>query len=273
MFQNLSNLKFLFLNHNYLTSVEDWSWSSLPSLTQVDLSDNNLTTLWPNTFKNSFLPSAVDQRFLYLCSKSQHFNINNFCHIIWFTENPWNCDSNLDWLRKWLRTECNIGIDVNATRCYSLCRTPKDLERVPLMGDTPIPVDPSNPSSTDSSFTDLPQNSTMDYQLQVDSATVGYIILGKSWIGLLFFFYKYKVRILFIAVILAVLIISIILLALARYFVSKKHKKDKVEHENKVAQNRSTTNHSVTSSGYPISAFDMDLPRANTMSSRHGTYL
>lgn len=70
----------------------------------------------------------------------------------------------------------------------------------------------------------------------------------------------------FLAVILAVLIISIILLALARYFVSRKHKQDKDEQHYIAASNRSALTRyppTVTSSGYPITAFDMDLPVAS----------
>ncbi len=70
MFQGLSQLYTLDLEGNQLSTVDDGAWADLRSLNHLDISNNQLRELEPATFRNSFLPSAANNRVMFVCSES-----------------------------------------------------------------------------------------------------------------------------------------------------------------------------------------------------------
>uniref|UniRef100_A0A1I7YYU3 LRRCT domain-containing protein n=1 Tax=Steinernema glaseri TaxID=37863 RepID=A0A1I7YYU3_9BILA len=87
-FDTLSKLLSLDLRGNQINKVDDRAFAGLGHLRQLDLSENKIETLQKDTFKDSFLSSAANE--------PQHVYLN---------DNPWTCDSKLEWLQKWIARE------------------------------------------------------------------------------------------------------------------------------------------------------------------------
>lgn len=68
MFQGLSRLQSLDLQGNKLSAVDNGAWQNLPALTHLDISNNELRVMEPETFLNTFT-NVDDARTLYLCGK------------------------------------------------------------------------------------------------------------------------------------------------------------------------------------------------------------
>ena len=68
MFQNLNQLYTLNLEANILTQVDDFAWANLGALRDLNIANNKLNLLAPNTFQNTFLPTS-DSRVLYSCGR------------------------------------------------------------------------------------------------------------------------------------------------------------------------------------------------------------
>lgn len=68
---------------------------------------------------------------------------------------------------------------------------------------------------------------------------------------------------------MAILLASILLLAIARYFVSRKRKREK-EDEDRILSSNASGYHATSVPGtvYPASAVDLDLPPATTLYER-----
>ncbi|KAL1238185.1 Leucine-rich repeat-containing protein [Trichinella spiralis] len=210
LFRGLQALSAIDLSNNRLTSVDDRAFAGLTALRNLDLSGNELKRLEPATFNGTF-QRTHDARVLYLCN------------------NPWVCTEELEWLRRWLRTNRDIIID--KPECLSVCSAPEQLRNWPLRNDdfevTALPI--------------LPDTSANPFPF----STAGWIIL---------------------AIILAILLTTIGLLALVRYFVSQKHKRQKEEAEEQRVLSSAASGYQVGSaagSAYPGSVLDLNLPPVN----------
>lgn len=136
-YQSLRRLNSLKLSNNNISVVHDRAFSQLPTLRQLDLSGNKLTTLESNTFWQSFEPSTPPtSRSLQLYGwLFPRYN----SHRRKTTGNPWHCDARLAWLRQWLRSERSIMIDSSGQE-PSQCATPSRLEGVHLRAYDPVRI-------------------------------------------------------------------------------------------------------------------------------------
>ncbi|XP_003380149.1 putative leucine Rich repeat-containing domain protein [Trichinella spiralis] len=253
LFRGLQALSAIDLSNNRLTSVDDRAFAGLTALRNLDLSGNELKRLEPATFNGTF-QRTHDARVLYLCkfvylpndsnvvllcyaSSPFHYFLSASvvcllepaCCVASGGDNPWVCTEELEWLRRWLRTNRDIIID--KPECLSVCSAPEQLRNWPLRNDdfevTALPI--------------LPDTSANPFPF----STAGWIIL---------------------AIILAILLTTIGLLALVRYFVSQKHKRQKEEAEEQRVLSSAASGYQVGSaagSAYPGSVLDLNLPPVN----------
>ncbi|KRX88163.1 Leucine-rich repeat-containing protein 15 [Trichinella pseudospiralis] len=287
LFRGLQALSAIDLSKNRLTSIDDRAFAGLTSLRNLDLSGNELKRLQPATFNGTF-QRTHDARVLYLCiavgmeicnfvnlfiypviatlscfalppcplPPTPHLPLTlpstfypplcidrliirtcllrcckRWCYIIFYSysDNPWVCTEELEWLRRWLRINRDIIID--KPECLSVCNAPEQLRNWPLRNDdfevTALPI--------------LPDTSANSFAF----STAGWIIL---------------------AIILAILLTTIGLLALVRYFVSQKHKRQKEEAEERRVLSSAASGYQVGSaagSAYPGSVLDLNLPPVN----------
>ncbi|KFD72722.1 hypothetical protein M514_01849 [Trichuris suis] len=117
-FAGLVRLYSIDLSNNRLSRISNFAFSSLPSLRHLDISRNELELLEPNTFDKSF-QETTDGRSIYLC------------------DNPWICDTKLNWFRRWLRE--NIEIVVDGPDCQAVCQEPPQLLNWPIRFLNPPP--------------------------------------------------------------------------------------------------------------------------------------
>ncbi|KAL3080242.1 hypothetical protein niasHT_039105 [Heterodera trifolii] len=92
MFQGLGELYSLDLQGNRLEAVEPRGFANLAALRHLDISYNLLQSLPMDTFDGTFEPSTDDRRVIYAC------------------ENPWLCDSQLEWFRQLLLTTWTLTL-------------------------------------------------------------------------------------------------------------------------------------------------------------------
>ncbi|KAK0398840.1 hypothetical protein QR680_002775 [Steinernema hermaphroditum] len=219
MFFGLEDLYSIDVSGNRIGIVEPFTFANLRSIRHLDISNNQLQTLPMNVFDSSFQPEPNDRRVIYACN------------------NPWLCDSNLEWFRKLLRS--NADIDIDKPNCVAVCEA--------SFNNCPIPG--TRLRDEDLCQFDVPQ------PLQARALNyVGWIIL---------------------AIILTILMISICLLALIRYGMSHRHKKQKdqeIEDEHRIMSGAYQA--SMISRSYAPShaGIDLDLPKAHTLEDRP-TYL
>jgi len=213
-------------------------FQGLSKLYTLDLSGNQLSQVDDRAWSN--LPAL---RHLDISSNNlQTLPTNTFLNtflptadtrVLYLCDNPWVCDDRLEWLRRWLRQNADIVID-KLPGCLGVCKAPAFLDNWPLRQENP------------------PFTSTA---LPIGPLNEGFAPSNIGWIIL--------------AVILAILLCSILLLAIARYFVSKRRKKDKeLEEERIVSSAASVHPASGVGSAYPASAVDIDLPPATTLYER-----
>uniref|UniRef100_A0A1I7WD42 LRRCT domain-containing protein n=1 Tax=Heterorhabditis bacteriophora TaxID=37862 RepID=A0A1I7WD42_HETBA len=119
-FSNLPELVSLDLSSNAITHVDDFALSQLTTLSSLDLSGNRLETLPNNVIYDSLLPKGPKHsRALYLHN------------------NPWKCENNLAWLRKWLRQNGDVQISINGQN-NARCWTPSYLSGFDLRQTDPV---------------------------------------------------------------------------------------------------------------------------------------
>uniref|UniRef100_A0A5S6QUJ4 LRRCT domain-containing protein n=1 Tax=Trichuris muris TaxID=70415 RepID=A0A5S6QUJ4_TRIMR len=122
-FAGLSHLYSIDLGSNRLHRIGNFAFSSLPSLRHLDISRNELELLETNTFDQSFQDTG-EARSIYLCG------------------NPWKCDAQLNWFRRWLRD--NIEIIVDRPDCQAVCQEPPQLLNWPIRFLNPPPQQQGN---------------------------------------------------------------------------------------------------------------------------------
>uniref|UniRef100_A0A1I7XYS5 Leucine-rich repeat-containing protein 15 n=1 Tax=Steinernema glaseri TaxID=37863 RepID=A0A1I7XYS5_9BILA len=221
MFAGLEDLYSIDVSANRIAMAEPLTFANLRRIRHLDISNNQLQTLPVDCFENSFQPEPNDRRVIYACN------------------NPWLCDSSLDWFRDLLRS--NADIDIDKPNCVAVCMSSPNncpLPGTPLREENLCQFDNPNPQP----------------QLGRALHYVGWIIL---------------------AIILTILMISICLLALVRYGMSHRHKKQKdqeIEDENRIMSGAYQA--SMISRSYAPShaGIDLDLPKAHSLEDRP-TYL
>ncbi|KAL3084361.1 hypothetical protein niasHT_035187 [Heterodera trifolii] len=217
MFQGLGELYSLDLQGNRLEEVEPRGFANLAALRHLDISYNLLQSLPMDTFDGTFEPSTDDRRVIYAC------------------ENPWLCDSQLEWFRQLLRD--NLDIDIDKPGCVAACGPGMECppEGTPLRALDFCPSQEGIPPPMPLAGTAL--------------SLVGWIIL---------------------AAIMTVLLISICLMALLRYGMShrrKKMKEQEIEDEQRIMSSAASVYQQ------PSAGFSSTLPRRNyaTIAGGYGT--
>ncbi|CAD6187477.1 unnamed protein product [Caenorhabditis auriculariae] len=123
-FSNLPQAAYIDLSNNAITRIEDFAFSQLPMLTTLDLGSNRLETLPENMIYDSLLPKPP--------SVTRKLLLQN---------NPWRCDKDLMWLRKWLRDNGDVVIST-MSGLTARCWTPAHLNGLDLRQ-----TDPAAPQS------------------------------------------------------------------------------------------------------------------------------
>ncbi|CAJ0583467.1 unnamed protein product, partial [Mesorhabditis spiculigera] len=104
-FSALSELITVDLSSNSIYNVEDFAFSQLPSLEHMDLSGNRLENLPAHIFYESFVHKKSPRH-----------------RTLFLNNNPWKCDTRLQWLRKFVRENGDILTSLPGTqdaRCWS----------------------------------------------------------------------------------------------------------------------------------------------------------
>ncbi|KRY67408.1 Leucine-rich repeat-containing protein 15 [Trichinella pseudospiralis] len=233
-FQRTPNIQAIVLNKNLLSKIRVDLFRGLQALSAIDLSKNRLTSIDDRAFagltslRNLDL-SGNELKRLQPATFNGTFQRTHDARVLYLCNNPWVCTEELEWLRRWLRINRDIIID--KPECLSVCNAPEQLRNWPLRNDdfevTALPI--------------LPDTSANSFAF----STAGWIIL---------------------AIILAILLTTIGLLALVRYFVSQKHKRQKEEAEERRVLSSAASGYQVGSaagSAYPGSVLDLNLPPVN----------
>ncbi|KAF1749205.1 hypothetical protein GCK72_025672 [Caenorhabditis remanei] len=139
-FEQTPLLSYLYLGNNLLTaidasmfhhigglkinSIDDFAFSQLPMLVSLDLSSNRLETLPSNVIYDSLMQKKTTP-------VQRKLSIQN---------NPWRCDKDLLWLRKWLRENGDVTTTSNNSP-PAKCWTPSNLSGLDLrQTDSKLPL-------------------------------------------------------------------------------------------------------------------------------------
>ncbi|GMT24715.1 hypothetical protein PFISCL1PPCAC_16012, partial [Pristionchus fissidentatus] len=198
-FQRTPAIQAIVFNKNRLSQIRADMFAGLNDLYSIDVQGNRIDDVEPLGFANLPSLSHLDISYNQLQSMPSNVFDNTFQpkpndrRVIYACANPWLCDSTLLWFRQLLRD--NLDIDIDKPGCVSACAAG--------VNGCPIPGTPLRAP-------DLCQNEGPGPQPQPYTGTalslVGWIIL---------------------AIIMTILMISICLLAIVRYGVSHRRKKQK----------------------------------------------
>ncbi|EFO98202.1 hypothetical protein CRE_15290 [Caenorhabditis remanei] len=123
-FSNLPELSEIDLSGNSINSIDDFAFSQLPMLVSLDLSSNRLETLPSNVIYDSLMQKKTTP-------VQRKLSIQN---------NPWRCDKDLLWLRKWLRDNGDVTTTSNNSP-PAKCWTPSNLSGLDLrQTDSKLPL-------------------------------------------------------------------------------------------------------------------------------------
>ena len=258
-FQRIPLIQAIVLNKNRLTRIRADIFQGLNDLYSIDLQGNRINTVDPFGFAN--LPSLRHLDISYnqlqtmpLSSFENSFEpVPNDRRVIYACANPWLCDSRLEWFRKMLRE--NLDIDIDKPGCVAECgASPNNCptEGTPLRTLDFCPIADTPP---------LPLAGTA-------LSLVGWIIL---------------------AVLLTLLLISMCLMALIRYGMSHRRKKQKdqeIEDEQRIISSAASLYHQkkpptpyfqsnivYSPNSYQNSGIDIDLPTATNLDDRQNYFI
>lgn len=128
-FSNLPELSELDLSGNSINAVDDFAFSQLPMLTSLDLSSNRLESLPSNVIYDSLMQKKTSP-------VQRKLSIQN---------NPWRCDKDLMWLRKWLRDNGDVTTAASNSP-PAKCWTPSNLSGLDLrQTDSKLPHKTTKP--------------------------------------------------------------------------------------------------------------------------------
>ncbi|CAL2051471.1 unnamed protein product [Caenorhabditis brenneri] len=170
-FSNLPELSEIDLSGNSINSIDDFAFSQLPMLTSLDLSSNRLETLPSNVIYDSLMQKKTTP-------VQRKLSIQN---------NPWRCDKDLLWLRKWLRDNGDVTT-ASANSPPAKCWTPSNLSGLDLrQTDSKLPhkttKTPTEPYQIkDRTITNVNGTSQLGYQnphTEVNGLALVGLILGE----------------------------------------------------------------------------------------------
>ncbi|PAV62744.1 hypothetical protein WR25_22970 [Diploscapter pachys] len=124
-FSNLPELVQIDLSGNAITHIDDFAFSQLPQLALLDLSSNRLESLPVNALYDSLLPKS-----------------NGMFRSLLLHNNPWRCDKDLMWLRKWLRENGDVRITASGAHT-ARCWSPSNLNGLDLRQTDPVKSKPA----------------------------------------------------------------------------------------------------------------------------------
>ncbi|PAV75629.1 hypothetical protein WR25_07966 [Diploscapter pachys] len=243
-FQRVPQIQAIVLNKNRLSQVRQDFFEGLNDLYSIDLQGNRIDNVQNLAFAN--LPSLnhLDIRLIFTHFIDWLFpSFVDDQKVLCLVRNPWYCNNELEWMRQLFRD--NLDIDIEKPGCLAVCAASPN--GCPVEG-TPL------------RSIDFCQNNEEAQPL------VGQALSVVGWIIL--------------AIIMTILCISICLLALVRYGMSHRRKKQKdAEIEEDVRVMSSAT--SIYGPG-PVSVIDrpystvppvnLDLPAAHTLDDRPTNY-
>ncbi|CAD5220520.1 unnamed protein product [Bursaphelenchus okinawaensis] len=244
-FQRTPLIQAIIMNKNRLTTIRADMFQGLNDLYSIDLQGNRIDSVEPMGFAN--LPSLRHLDISYNQLQTMPLDtfdgsfqpVPNDRRVIYACANPWLCDSRLEWFRQLLRD--NLDIDIDKPGCVAACMS--SVNNCPPEG-TPLRAIDFCPISDNP----LPLTGTA-------LSLVGWIIL---------------------AIIMTILLISICLMALIRYGMSHRHKKQKdheIEDEQRIMSS-TVYNTSMYRSYAPSAAgVDLDLPAAHTLDDRPNYFI
>uniref|UniRef100_A0A914ZI58 Uncharacterized protein n=1 Tax=Parascaris univalens TaxID=6257 RepID=A0A914ZI58_PARUN len=195
-FQRIPNIQAIVLNKNRLSLVRADFFQGLNELYSINLGGNRLEQVEPLSFANLPALSNLDISFNQLQTLPDNTFLNSFIplpnerRVMFVCGNPWLCDSSLEWFRQYLRE--NVDIDIETPGCTAVCV--RSINGCPPEG-TPLRANDFCPASDQA----LPLTGSA-------LSLVGWIIL---------------------AIIMTILLISICLMALVKYGMSHRRKKQK----------------------------------------------
>ncbi|KAI1707639.1 leucine rich repeat domain-containing protein [Ditylenchus destructor] len=251
-FQRTPLIQAIVFNKNRLTRVRSDMFQGLNELYSLDLQGNRLEEVEPLGFAN--LPSLRHLDISYNQLQTMPMNsldnsfepVPNDRRVIYACANPWLCDSRLEWFRQLLRD--NLDIDIDKPGCVAACGASFNNcppEGTPLRAQDFCPI-ADNP---------LPLTGTA-------LSLVGWIIL---------------------AVIMTILLISICLMALIRYGMSHRRKKQKdleLEDEQRIMSSAASAYHQQhhfagthPRSFHSTTGIDLDLPAAHNLDDRQNYFI
>ncbi|CAJ0959321.1 unnamed protein product, partial [Mesorhabditis belari] len=254
-FQRTPRIQAIVLNKNRLSQIRADFFQGLNDLYSIDVGANRISNTEPLAFANLPNIQHLDISYNQLQSMPNNVFQNSFLpqpderRVIYACGNPWLCDSQLEWFRQLLRE--NLDIDIDKPGCTSVCRaSPNNCppDGTPLRSEDICPLN----SETPQAFVSSP--------LQM----VPWIIL---------------------AIIMTILMIAICMLALVRYGISHKRKKQKdqeIEEDRYLSTAASMFAGPVSTIG-PLgiesrpytshTGLDLDLPAAHNLDDRPNNYL
>ncbi|KRY92195.1 Leucine-rich repeat-containing protein egg-6, partial [Trichinella pseudospiralis] len=222
-FRGLSELYSLDLKGNQISTVQDRAFEELPSLRHLDLSKNQIQILHEKTFHRTFLEKQTTAN----------------SRIIYLYENPWNCNSSLNWLQRWLNENPDIVIDAPGNP-PTVCKKPTTMAGWPIrmLNSESTPAKPL-PIEVDK------QNSAKESEQRKVRMHLAAMILG---------------------VILSIFMVALVLLMLVRYFVSKRRRKDKelLDDQRRLGSTVSAGIRSNPGSAYPSPGVAMSTVHSQT---------
>uniref|UniRef100_A0A0N5A498 LRRCT domain-containing protein n=1 Tax=Parastrongyloides trichosuri TaxID=131310 RepID=A0A0N5A498_PARTI len=255
-FQRTKLIQAIIMNRNRLNEVRSDYFTGLNDLYSIDLQNNRIERVDDAAFAN--LPSIRHLDISYNLIQTMPTNTftNSFApepndrRVIYACANPWLCDSRLEWFRQLLRT--NADIDIDKPGCVAQCITPTS------NGCPPVGT----------KLRDIDNCPIADNPLPLSGSALNMV----GWIIL--------------AVVLTILLISICLMALIRYGMSHRRKKQKdqeIEENQFVSSGASVYQTSMVNGGGPIqpqqshhyaqSVVDLDLPPAYNLDNSPTKYM
>ncbi|KRZ77334.1 Carboxypeptidase N subunit 2, partial [Trichinella papuae] len=222
-FRGLSELYSLDLKGNQISTVQDRAFEELPSLRHLDLSKNQIQILHEKTFHRTFLERQTTAN----------------SRVIYLYENPWNCNSSLNWLQRWLNENPDIVIDAPGNP-PTVCKKPTTMVGWPIrmLNSESTPAKPL-PIEVDK------QNPAKESEQRKARMHLAAMILG---------------------VILSIFMVALVLLMLVRYFVSKRRRKDKelLDDQRRLGSTVSAGIRSNPGSAYPSPGVPMSTVHSQT---------
>ncbi|KAG4079670.1 hypothetical protein HA402_010450 [Bradysia odoriphaga] len=159
--RTLSNVEYVKIQYNLTNKVNHLSFTSIPNVIELDLSDCSITTIKESTFEKigsklqllnlernnlKTLPAGIFSS-LYLSSSAAYFSldINSDDLQILMSGNSWECTCSLEHFKDLLNVNTNFVGEI-------VCSTPDEIENYPIKETEfcPLPVTTTTTTTTES---------------------------------------------------------------------------------------------------------------------------